>query len=101
MNHIHGGVEAVVHKRMLDRAGGIFADDECDGTMGVDVIGAILGIILNYQNRSVYPVGAVRDGFDHAPEREIIIRHRSSRTRMPGRGAVSVIIGQIQKDEVW
>ena len=46
--------------------------------MGVDVIRPGLGIVFENKRKSgVVPIGAVGDGFDRSPYRQVIVGHRS------------------------
>ena len=68
--------------------------------MGVNVIGAILRVILENENRGVLPICAVRYRLDDAPNCEIVVRDcrgRRGDARLGGRG---VIVGQAQQDEL-
>ena len=65
------------------------------------MVGAILGVVFDDEDRRVVPVRTVRDGFDHAADREIVVRDRGRRARLAGRRAVGVIVRQIEQDEGW
>src|SRR5206468_661906 len=66
VHHVYRRVEAAVDKRTLGRSGRVLADDESDGAVGVDVVGAVLGVVFDDEDGSVIPVGAVGNGFDDA-----------------------------------
>ena len=68
--------------------------------MGVDVVGAVLGVVFDDEDRSVVPVGAVRDGLDDAAESEIVVGDGSRGTRSAGGGTVGVVVGEIEQDEL-
>src|SRR5438093_8104716 len=68
--------------------------------MGVDVVGAVLGVVFDDEDRSVVPVGAVRDGLDDAAESEIVVGDGSRGTRNAGGGTVGVVVGEIEEDEL-
>jgi hypothetical protein len=55
----------MIDKR-LRRARRILADDEGDGAMSVDMIGAVLRVVFDDEDGSVVPVRAVRDGIDYS-----------------------------------
>ena len=37
--------------------------------MGIDVVGAVLGVVFYYEDGGVVPIGAVGDGIDYAADR--------------------------------
>ena len=59
-DHVHGGVEGVVDKRLVVfLARGVLADDEGDATVRIDMIVSILSVVFEDKNRRVIPVGTV------------------------------------------
>ena len=73
MNGADRRVEGVVYERLRGGAGGVLADDEGDAAVGVNVVGAVLGVVFDYEDGSVVPVRAVGDGLDHASHGQIVI----------------------------
>src|SRR5271157_3921232 len=69
--------------------------------MSVHVIGAVLRIVFEHEDRRVVPVRAVREGFYHAAQSEVVIGYRRSRRRRSGTCAGCVVIGQPQQHELW
>ena len=65
--------------------------------MRVHVIGAVLSIVFDDEDRRVIPVRTVRDRLYHSPDGEVVVRHGSGGARLSGRGAVGVIVGQVEK----
>ncbi len=63
------------------------------------MVGAILGIVFDDEDRRVIPVRTVRDRFDHAADRQIVVRDRGRGAWLAGRRAVGVIVRQIEKHE--
>ena len=63
--------------------------------MRVNVVGAILGVVFQNKDRGVIPIGAVRNGIDHAAERQVIVGNGGGRARQLGTRAAGVIVGQI------
>ena len=99
VDQVHGGVEMVVHERVIGRTGRILADHESDRAVSVDVIGAVLSVIFENENRRIVPVGTVRDRLHHATDREVIIGDACGWAGLSRSGAVGVIVGQIKKNE--
>ncbi len=52
--------------------------------MGVDVIGAILGVVFENENRRVLPVGAGRDFLDEQAESVVIVGDRTAASACAG-----------------
>jgi hypothetical protein len=67
MNDADRRVEVVVDKR-LRQVRRIFTDYQGGGSMGIDVIGAILRVIFENEDGGVVPVGTVGNGIDHPAE---------------------------------
>src|ERR1035438_7533621 len=67
--------------------------------MRVYVVGAILGVIFQNKDRGVFPIGTVRNSFDHAAEGQVIVGNGGCRARQIGTRASRVIVGQVQQDE--
>src|SRR5579864_1022596 len=99
MDHVYRGVEMVIHKWLACGARRILADYERDGTVCVHVINAILGVILENENRGVIPVRAVRDLLDDPTHREVVVGDTGSRAGLSRRCTVGVIVGQIEESE--
>src|ERR1035438_6052616 len=53
--------------------------------MRVYVVGAILGVIFQNKDRGVFPIGTVRNSFDHAAEGQVIVGNGGCRARQIGR----------------
>src|SRR5438132_2679623 len=68
--------------------------------MRVNVIGAILSIVFEDENGCVIPVSAVRDRFDYAAHRKIVVGQGSSWPGLAGSGTASMIIRQIEQYEL-
>src|SRR5580704_12933004 len=99
VDQVHRGVEMVVDERMLWGTGRVFADLEGDGPVGIHMISAVLRVVLENKDSRVVPVSAVRDRFHHPTDCEIVIGNARGWSRLSRCGAVSVIVGQIKKNE--
>ena len=51
---------------------GVGADHQADGAMGVDVVGAVLGVVLDDEDRRLGPVLAVADRLDEPAQRQVV-----------------------------
>ncbi len=80
-------------------SGGILADDEGDGSMGIDVIGAVLGVVFENEDGGVVPIRAVGDGVDDPTEGEVVIGDRGGGAGVERTSAAGVIVGEIEEDE--
>src|SRR5665213_533873 len=81
--HAHGRVEAAVHKRLLPRLRmrRVLADDYAQRAVRVDVVGAVLRIVFENEERRIVPIGRVRNRLHSAANREIVVGHRRLRRR--------------------
>jgi hypothetical protein len=68
--------------------------------MSIHVVAAILRVIFEDEEGRVVPERRVRNGFDGAANRKVIVGHRRLRRRSAGTRARRVIVAQPQKDEV-
>ena len=65
---------------------GVRADHQADGAMGVDVIRAVLGVVLDDEDRDLGPVLAVADRFDDSAEGQVVAGHAGpAGCNVPGR----------------
>ena len=100
VDHVHCGVEAAIDIGMLRRCWRVFADRECDGTVRIHVVGAVLCVVFDDENRGIVPVRTARNRFDHSPDGEVIIRNRRCRARLAGAGTDGVIVRQIKQHQL-
>ena len=78
--------------RAVDRAAfAPRADDEADGAVSVDVVGAVLGVVLDDEDGHLIPETAVAGGFDDAAEAEVVAGDAGVRGEGAGLGAGSVV----------
>lgn len=77
VDHVDGGVEGVVDECLGLRKRRILADDESDAPVGIDMVGAILGIIFEDEKGGVVPERAVGNGVDDAADGEIVVGNGS------------------------
>ena len=73
---------------------------QSDRPVSVDVIGAILGIILNNKDRGLRPVSAVRDALDDLTHSKIVACHHGYRRESAGCGTPRVIFWQAHHHKV-
>ena len=101
-NHIDGGVEVVIDERFPigERQRRIFADQKRDAAVGIDVVGAVLGVVFEDEDGGVVPVRAMRNGIGDAADGEIIIGNGSGGTGLAFLAAGGVVIRQAKKDEL-
>src|SRR5271165_4724736 len=78
----------------------ILADDQSSAAMGIDVVGAILGVVLQDEDGCVVPVRAVRYGVNHSANGQVIVSDRCGGTRLAFRSAGGVVVRQSQEDEL-
>ena len=55
------------------------ADDQGDAAMGVDVVGAVLGVVFQHEDGRLRPELAVADRFDDATQRQVVVGQISDR----------------------
>src|SRR5580700_3578262 len=77
----------------------VLADDERDRAVRVHMVGTVLRVVFQNENCRVIPVGAVRNGVNHAAEREVVVGYGGCRARQIRSRASGVIIRQIKKNE--
>ena len=51
---------------------GVRADHQADGAVGVDVVGAVLGVVLDDEDRRLGPVLALRDRLDQPAQGQVV-----------------------------
>ena len=57
--------------------------------MGVNVVGTVLGVVFQHENRRIFPELAVTDRLDHAAHGEIVVGQVGRRRRgVAGRAGV-------------
>src|SRR5882724_10670767 len=101
VNQVDRGVEARIYKRLFQRSRRIFADHIRGRAVSIYVIGAVLSVIFQHENRGVIPVRAVGNRFNYTAYRQIIVGDRSSGARGSGFGTVGVIVGQVKQNKLW
>ena len=62
--------------------------------MGIDVIRAVLGIVLDGEDRRVPGIAGARDGFHEPTEREVVVGHHRLRGRIARPGRRRVVVRQ-------
>ena len=75
-------------------------DHQRDAAMGVDVVGAVLGVIFQHENGGLRPELAVADRFDHASQRQIVIGQIGDRRWRSDLCPRRVIVGQANDHEL-
>ena len=94
--HADGSVLRAVEMVAAD----IGADDEADGAMGIDVVGAILGVVFDDEDGGFFPDRAFADAFDEAAESEVVAGDACLGRGFVGRGALSVVLAKAHDDEL-
>ena len=90
--HARGRVERRVD-RPPPRPG---ARHQQDGTVGVHVVGAVLRVVLEDEDRRLGPEPALRDGFDHAAQGHVVLGHHRA-GRAPSRlRAHRVVVAEVE-----
>src|SRR5215470_11578738 len=91
-----------VHRRIDVTPLGVRAGDEGDRAVGVDVVGAVLRVVFDDEDRRLFPVTlAVRDGFDKASYGQVVFGHVRAGRRRPGARALSVIPADTHDLKLW
>src|SRR5579864_9027928 len=85
--------------RLCGQSGGVFADDERNGAMRVDVVSAILRVVFENKNGSVIPIWAVRNRIDDASESQVIVGYVGCRARTIGARSSGMVVGEIEQDK--
>ena len=75
------------------------ADHQADGAMGIDMIGAVLGVVLDHEDGHLGPVFAVGDRLDDLAERHVVAGHAGPRRERAGAGAGGVVFTQAHHRE--
>ena len=47
--------------------------------MGINVVGAILGIVFEHENGGIVPIRTVRQGLNYPADSQVVVGHRSRR----------------------
>ena len=71
---------------VIDTACRVGADHERRTAVAIDVIDAVLGVVLDHEDRGALPEAAVGDLVDHPADGEVVVGHLGNRVR--DRGAV-------------
>ena len=106
-NHVDGRIERMIDKRSSGgvRARGwergVLADDQGDAAVGVDVVGAVLGVVLENEERGIVPIGAVRYRVNNPPDRQVIVSNRRSRPGFVLGPTSGVVVRKPEKNELW
>ena len=95
-DHAHRAVLRAVERFPL----GVRADHQADGAVGVDVVGAVLGVVLDDEDRRLGPELAVRDGLDQPAQGQVVAGHAGLRREGAGPGPRGVVLAQAHDDEV-
>src|ERR1700723_2235993 len=69
--------------------------------MRVDVVGAGLRIILQYENHGVFPKWRLAERFDNPAEGEIVVGHEGARSVKAGASAGGVVAREMHDFELW
>src|ERR1043166_5254871 len=85
VNQIHGRIKTRIYERMIHRPRRIFADHVSCGAMCIHVIGSVLGIVFQYENCCVIPVGTVRYSFNYTAYSQVIVSHGGGNDLAVGR----------------
>jgi hypothetical protein len=75
------------------------AHDQRDRSMCVDVVGAVLGVVLDHENRERGPERALRQRLDHSADGEVVLRDVRARRESADLRARRVIVRQAQHDQ--
>ena len=94
-DHAHRAVLRAVEVLPL----GVRADHQADGAVGIDVVGAVLGVVLDHEDRRLGPVLAVADGLDEPAQRQVVAGHAGLRRERAGARARGVVFAQAHDDE--
>ena len=70
------------------------ADDKRNGAMRIHVIGTVLRVVLDDEDRCFSPELRMGQRFDEHPERQIVVRHGGDGRPLVGSRARSMIVGQ-------
>ena len=62
--------------------------------MGIDVVGPVLGVVLEHEDRRRAPEPAAADRLDQPAERDVVLGHHRPRRRRIGPRAIGVIVTQ-------
>ncbi len=69
--------------------------------MGIDVVGPVLGVVLDDEYRGLRPELRTADRFDHPPQGEIVFRQVGRSGRLAGAGSSGVVVGKPQDLKPW
>src|ERR1700686_435989 len=104
-NDVDGGVEGVIDKGSgvvagRARARRILADNQGDAAVGVDVVGAVLGVIFENEESSIVPIGAVGYGVHDAPDSQVIVSNGGGGLGFVLGATGGVVVGKAKQDEL-
>ena len=78
---------------------GVGADHQADGAVGVDVVRAVLGVVLDDEDRDLGPGLAVGDGLDDPAQGQVVAGHAGLGRERAGPGAGGVVLAQAHDHE--
>ena len=95
--HGTGGVQGAVDHT----APAVRAQNKTNGATGIDVVGTILCIVLDDEDRRLFPVRAVADTIDQLADRPVVVGHSRHRRGCAHPGALRVVFAQAHHHKVW
>ena len=95
-HHGAGGVEGAVHRA----AARPWRRDDEDRAVRVDVVGAVLGVVFEGEEREGPPRRGAGQARDHAAQGEIVVGHHRARREGAAAAALGVVARQVQDHEV-
>ena len=67
------------------------AQNQTNGATGIDVVGTILCVVFDDEDRRLFPVGAVADAIDQLTDRPVVVGHSCHRRGCSHPGALGVV----------
>src|ERR1035438_8072338 len=88
----HGG--CIIHAAVDGVVPGPGGNEEGGGTMGIHVVGTVLGVVLKDENGGIGPKARFGDAFDQLAAGVVVIGSGGERGDFAGGGAGSVVVGE-------
>ncbi len=93
-------IDEVLYMRRIDRVAlDVRADRQGDGPVGVDVVRAVLGVVLDHEDGHLLPEPALGEPLDEPSQRQVVVADAGRHGPLAGRCPRRVVVGQPQDHE--
>ena len=93
-------IDDVLYMRRIDRVAlDVRTDRQGDGPVGIDVVRAVLGIVLDHEDGHLLPEPALGEALDEPAQRQVVVADAGRHGPLAGRCARGVVVGQAEDDQ--